>query len=271
MPMRAGIVGYAVAALLSVVASAAVAQSSKCAGCHFANPDAPRRGHLSDWDRSAHGRQSIGCDRCHGGNPDSFEKLVAHKGLVGAGDRKSPVHRANLPTTCGTCHAGQLMEFQKSRHFQLLKTDDKRGPTCATCHEDVGDTLLSPKSLEAQCNSCHGPGKTAPRPERAANARLMLESVREARSQLTQARELIKQVKDAPRKSRLTQEAEMVALELKFAVEAGHSFVYDGLQQRVGRARTKLAALFEGLTNPGAAAKPVKGVPPLPGSTQAHR
>lgn len=269
--MRVRAVMILVVVVAGLMASAAMAQSSKCADCHFANPDAPRRGHLSDWDRSAHGRQNIGCERCHGGNATSFEKLVAHKGIVGAGDRKSPVHRASLPTTCGTCHAGQLMEFQKSKHFQLLKADDKRGPTCATCHEDVGDTLLSPKALEGQCNACHGPGKTAPRPERAANARLMLENVREARSQLKQARDLIKQVKDASRKARLSQEAEMVALELKFAVEAGHSFVYDGLQQRVGRARTKLAALFDGLTNPGGAAKPVKGASPRPDSLQVRR
>lgn len=268
--MRVRVVTILVVALVGLMAPSAMAQASKCADCHFANPDAPRRGHLGDWDRSAHGRQNIGCERCHGGNATSFEKLIAHKGIVGAGDRKSPVHRANLPTTCGTCHAGQLMEFQKSRHFQLLKADDKRGPTCATCHEDVGDMLLSPKALEAQCNTCHGPGKTAPRPERAANARKMLENVREARAQLKQGRDLIKQVKDAQRKARLTQEAEMVALELKFAVEAGHSFVYDGLEQRVGRARTKLATLFEGLTNPGATAKPVKGVP-MPTGTQARQ
>ena len=269
--MRVGIFGCVVAALMSLAASAAMAQSSKCADCHFANPDAPRRGHLSDWDRSAHGRQNVGCERCHGGNATSFEKLVAHKGIVGSGDRKSPVHRASLPMTCGTCHAGQLMEFQKSKHFQLLKADDTRGPTCATCHEDVGDTLLSPKSLEGQCNACHGPGKTVPRPERAANARLMLENVREARGQLKQARDLIKQVKDASRKARLSQEAEMVALELKFAVEAGHSFVYDGLQQRVERARTRLAALFDGLTNPGAGVKPAKGASLRPDSLQVRQ
>ena len=85
-----------VAALAAGIwAAPAAAQTSTCADCHFANPDAPRRGLLSDWDRSAHGRQNVGCEKCHGGNPTSFEKLVAHKGIIGPGDRKSPVHRAN--------------------------------------------------------------------------------------------------------------------------------------------------------------------------------
>ncbi len=270
--MRKRVVMVMMAVLMGAGATAAMAQGSKCADCHFANPDAPRRGHMSDWDRSAHGRQNIGCEKCHGGNATSFEKLVAHKGILSPGDRKSPVHRANLPTTCGSCHAGQLMEFQKTRHFQLLKTDDKRGPTCATCHSDVGDTLLSPKALESQCNACHGPGKAAPRPERAKNARAMLESVREARQLLKQSRDMIKQVKDPQRKAKLTQDAEMVALELKFAVEAGHAFVYDGLQDRVSRARTKLTALFDSLTNPtaGGAVKPVRGVP-APWTAQAQQ
>ncbi|MGE3578695.1 MAG: cytochrome c3 family protein [Vicinamibacterales bacterium] len=247
-----------VAAMLAALETAARAQSSKCADCHFANLDAPRRTHLNDWDRSAHGRQNVGCERCHGGNPTSFEKLIAHKGLIGSGDRRSPVHRANLPATCGSCHAGQMMAFQKTRHFQLLKADDRRGPTCSTCHSDEGDHLLAPKAMEAQCNSCHGPGKTAPRPERAKKARAMLEEVHDARLLLKEARDVIKRVKDPQRKARLTQDADMVALELKFAVEAGHGFIYDGLQERVGRARTKLSALFEALTNPGAA-KPASG------------
>jgi len=248
-------------AILGAMASSASAQSSKCADCHFANLDAPRRTHLNDWDRSAHGRQNIGCERCHGGNPNSFEKLVAHKGIVSPGDRTSPVHRGNLPSTCGSCHAGQLMAFQKTRHFQLLRADNRRGPTCSTCHSDEGDTLLSPKALESQCNVCHGPGKTAPRPERAREARLMLDDVREARRLLKEARELVKRVKDPQRRTRLTQDAELVALDLKFAVEAGHGFVYDGLKDRVGLARTKLTALFEALTNPSAA-RPAKGPAP---------
>lgn len=267
--MRVRGVMVLVVVMLAGLATALGAQSSKCADCHFANPDAPRRTHLSDWDRSAHGRQNVGCERCHGGNPTSFEKLVAHKGLIGSGDRKSPVHRANLPTTCGSCHAGQLMSFQKTRHFQLLKADDRRGPTCSTCHSEEGDRLLAPKAMESQCNTCHGPGKTAPRPERAKHARAMLEDVRDARHLLKEARDLVKQVKDPQRKARLTQDAEMVALELKFAVEAGHGFIYDGLQDRVGRARTKLSALFEALTNP-AAIKPAKGPVPA-GAMQARQ
>ena len=37
------------------------------------------------------------------------------------------------------------------------------------------------------------------------------------------------------------------------ATQAGHAFVYDQLEDRLQTARARLAALFERLTNPGAA------------------
>ncbi len=259
--------GLIVAAMCAgvAVASAASAQTSRCADCHVANPDAPGRNHLSEWDRSAHGRERVGCERCHGGNPATFEKPAAHAGMRSAVDGRSPIHRANLPATCGSCHIGQRAAFERTRHFQLLKSDDRRGSTCTTCHSDIGDTLLSPKALEAQCNACHGPGKTAPRPERAKEARVMLESVHETRVLLKEARDVIRQVADVQRRTRLVEEADTVALELTLAIEAGHAFVYDGLQKRVNNARSRLAGLFEHLTAPvpaGGKVVPKAGQPP---------
>ena len=49
----------------------------------------------------------------------------------------SPVNWRNLPVTCGTCHAGPFVAFQKSEHFALLQKGDARVPTCATCHGAV--------------------------------------------------------------------------------------------------------------------------------------
>jgi hypothetical protein len=78
----------------------------------------------------------------------------------------------------------------------------------------------------------------------------MLEEVRDARTQLKEARCLIERVKDKARRSRLEQEAQQVDLPLTQATQAGHAFVYTGLEARLGLARMRLAALVETLANP---------------------
>ena len=54
-----------VAGLMGARASGQV-QQSRCADCHRGRPDAPGARHVSDWERSAHGRRGVGCDSCHG-------------------------------------------------------------------------------------------------------------------------------------------------------------------------------------------------------------
>lgn len=253
------VVGVLGAMWLGLV-SPASAQQSRCADCHVANPSAPGQSHVGDYTRSAHGRQNIGCESCHRGDPSTFEKLQAHRGIVNGGDKKSPVHATNLPTTCGSCHTAQRDEFEKTRHFELLSAGDRKGPTCVTCHGNAGMTLLSPKSLESQCNSCHGPGKTAPRPERAKNARGMLESVRDSRAALKEAERLIKNVKDGEQRAKLSLQASSARQELKLAVAAGHIFVYDELARRVDRSRAQMKGLFDALGSPMPVMKPVHDV-----------
>ncbi len=254
------------AAILSVLAGTlllgavvASAQQSRCADCHFANPGAPGADHVSRWDSSAHGRANIGCERCHGGNAQTFDRLPAHKGILSWADVKSPVHRANLPVTCGTCHTGQLVAFQKSKHWQLLQKGERQGPTCATCHDDVGTNLLSPKALEGQCASCHAKGKVAPHPEFPARGRAMLQGVRDARTLLKDAQAIIRKIGNKERREMLTREAEQVQVPLKQAIEAGHSFVYDGLEERLGLAQKRLTALYARITEPTSGAKAPKG------------
>ena len=92
-----------------LTAGSARAQQSHCADCHFANPSAPRRDHLNEWDRSPHGRNNIGCEWCHGGNPKVFEDFLAHRGVLNAFDKASPVNPRNQPATCGRCHVGALV------------------------------------------------------------------------------------------------------------------------------------------------------------------
>jgi len=241
---------------LVLVASAmtavpALAQQSRCADCHFSRPEAPARDHLMDWDRSPHGRQNVGCEKCHGGDATSFEPFVAHRGILSPTNPASPVSRVNLPATCGGCHAGPFAAFQNSKHDQMLRAGNPDVPTCATCHGDSAAWLLSPKALEGQCNQCHGAGKAAPRPERAQQARRLLEGVVSVREQLQLARGLISHIDDRTRRAELRQAYDQAQIPLTEAVDAGHKFVFDRLEERLGVARTRATALLSQIVNQG--------------------
>ncbi len=227
-------------------------ESSRCADCHFANPDdAPAPDHLFAWDLSAHRRNDVGCDGCHGGDSTTFESFLAHRDVLNHRNPASPVHRANLPRTCGRCHAGPYVEFQRSRHFELLNEGDLRVPTCMTCHGSVAADLLSPRGLEKECSRCHGPDGIDPRPLKAAEARLLLEGISDVRESLKAARRLIDRVSDDERKEELEYAYGQAEVPLIQARRAGHRFVFDELQSRLSVARQRTADLLQGLVNPG--------------------
>ena len=225
-------------------------RQSHCADCHLVRPDAPGGRHVSDWDRSAHARNGVGCDSCHGGNPTTFDPFQAHQGILHYSNPASPVARANLAGTCGRCHAGPFVAFQKSRHYELVRGGDRDAPTCTTCHDEVGAFLPSPKQIEGRCAGCHGASKVAPRVESAAQARSMLEGIRDARVLLKEAKSFIRRIDDKSRRARLEAAAEQAAIPLIQAADAGHAFVFDDLQERLTVARQRIAALYEELVNP---------------------
>jgi hypothetical protein len=236
--------------LASVFAFPAIASAqSRCADCHFANMQASFARHISDWERSAHGTAGVGCERCHGGYSTTFEPALAHRDILPVGHRGSPLHRLNLPSTCGACHTGPLVAFQTSRHYELLRSGSLDGPTCSTCHDEVGATLLSPRGLESQCASCHGPGKRHERTDYPAQGRILLQGIRDAREQLTQAESIIRRVKDAARREELEAAADQVRVPLIEAAQAGHRFVFRDLEERLDTARVRLAGLMERLAS----------------------
>jgi Cytochrome c7 and related cytochrome c/Cytochrome c554 and c-prime len=244
--------GCVLACIVAISASAELgAQDSRCADCHLANPDAPETGHLIDWERSAHGRGGVGCDSCHGGDPSTFDRLRAHLGVLGSRNPASLAHRDNLPQTCGKCHPGPFVAFQKSRHFALLGEGDPAVPVCSTCHGEVAAQLLSPRALEARCQRCHREGGVAPaHAPLAARARELLEGVDQVRALLHQAHSSIRRIRDAERRARLEAELTQVAVPLHEAVEAGHAFVFDSLEDRLGLARRRAEALLDRVVNP---------------------
>lgn len=241
---------------LVLTALPAAAQSSRCADCHIANVNSAGANwtgfalrHLGEWDMSPHAAKNVGCEKCHGGNATTFEPFLAHQNMLNMRNPASPINRFNLPKTCGTCHTGPFVSFQKSQHYKLLLSGDDRGPTCSTCHGEAAGNLLSPKSLEGQCNQCHGPGKPQARPERAASARLMMTGVSAVRVDLKQAEGLIKRVRDKALRATYEEEWRQAEVPLIEAVNAGHEFVFDNLNERLDRARQRTDALMDRLAN----------------------
>lgn len=247
---------YAFALMVLLLAIPAAAQVSRCADCHIANAEAPSvtwspfaARHLSDWEHSAHERANVGCETCHGGDATTFERFQAHQGMLNARNPASPVHRANLPQTCGKCHTGQFLAFQKSHHFEMLQAGDHSVPTCSTCHGEVGAMLLSPRGMQNTCNRCHGPQSAQPRPDRATDAGILIAGVREVRETLSEARSLIRRVKDPERRVTFESQWRQAEVPLIEAAQAGHEFVFTNLRARLAVARERTEALMQALAN----------------------
>jgi hypothetical protein len=237
-------------AALGLPASDVEAQTSRCADCHYANAPDVARAHVSDWEHSAHSRNGVGCESCHGGNPSTYEGALAHRGVLPASNPASKSHRQNLPTTCGSCHTGPFVRFQKSHHFALLKSGDARVPTCTTCHDPTGWQFPSPKALETECQRCHGPQGVAPRSERAAAARALLEEVHASRELLAATRPIIDRMKDKTRQAHFREAYRNAEVPLIEAGRSVHEFVFDNLKDRLTIARQRIEALLVELVNP---------------------
>lgn len=235
---------------LFVFAAPAASQQSRCADCHVSRADAPASYHVSDWDRSAHGRNNVGCEKCHGGDATTFEPFLAHRGILNSVNPASPVNRRNLPATCGTCHTGPFVGFQNSQHFALLEKGDTRVPVCSTCHGAAGFQRPSARALETQCRQCHGPNGIAARTERAEAARTLYEALNESRDLMKSVRPLVNRVSDKARRAQLDEAYQQAEVPLIQAVQAGHQFVYDDLKERLSVARQRIEALLGQLANP---------------------
>jgi Cytochrome c7 and related cytochrome c/Cytochrome c554 and c-prime len=230
---------------------ASAQQQSSCADCHFANPQAdPDPDHTSDWEMSPHGRRSVGCETCHGGDATKFESFLAHRGILASRNPASPVYRTNLPRTCGVCHTGPFVAFQRSRHFQLLEEGKTDGPTCSTCHGAVAARLLSSRALEKECEGCHGEKAAFPKPGFPVKARILHDQVQAVRELLSSVPRLLRRIDDQARRKQLEDAYEQAQVPLTEAVQAAHAFVFDQMEERLATAKTRSEALLDALANP---------------------
>ena len=232
---------------LGLAVAAAAPAGSRCADCHFATPGAP--GHVQEWDRSPHGRHDVGCERCHGGDATTFESSRAHRDLLGRSSPGSPIAPRNIPVTCGSCHSGPFVEFQKSRHYLLLRSGAPGVPTCTTCHGAVAGHLMSPRAVGAECAGCHHQDALGPGRKYAAQARELVEGIDQVRADLDRAKAVIGRVKDKARRAGLEDRYEQAEVPLTEAAQAMHAFVFDGLEERLAVARERTTALIDALAN----------------------
>ncbi len=132
-----------------------------CAACH-GNPDVIARGHIAIGDvatpyhDSIHGRArersglvvAPSCVDCHSSHA-----------ILPKADADSPVHAARVPTTCGTCHAGILHQYDAGIHATALRSGNPAAPQCATCHtaHTIQRTDSEPWKLDVtgECGTCH--------------------------------------------------------------------------------------------------------------------
>ena len=140
------------------------AQEQLCLSCHRDDPDvrartSPTAGFIAAYDASAHGAALLkgnakvaNCVSCHG----------SHDMKKGS-DPTSFVNRANIPTTCGTCHTAIAKTYEQSVHGVAVHKGNSDSPVCTTCHGE--HTILGPSDPRSRvaaanvssqvCSPCH--------------------------------------------------------------------------------------------------------------------
>lgn len=89
-------------------------------------------------------------------------------GIQSASVTGSPVHPANVPDTCGACHAdeermagydiptNQLEEYRSSIHWAMLdEQGDLSAPVCNDCHGNHGAVPPGHSAVGRVCAECH--------------------------------------------------------------------------------------------------------------------
>ncbi|HEX2999462.1 MAG TPA: cytochrome c3 family protein [Armatimonadota bacterium] len=92
------------------------------------------------------------CADCHG----------SHE-ILRPGNPGATVNRANIPETCGRCHAAELRAYKKSTHWEAVARGEQDAAVCTDCHGAHSDLLpasdprakTNPLRVAATCNGCH--------------------------------------------------------------------------------------------------------------------
>jgi len=130
-----------------------------CGGCH-GDAKMAKQHKISDvyavYRDSIHGSAltkdgllvAASCSSCHGSHEIHSSK-----------DPKSRTAHANIPSTCGTCHAGPAEAYRKGVHGKNMESGNPGAPVCTDCHtaHDISDvrTAAWQKNTTGTCGGCH--------------------------------------------------------------------------------------------------------------------
>jgi nitrate/TMAO reductase-like tetraheme cytochrome c subunit len=132
-----------------------------CSRCH-ADAKVIAEGHIAIgnvgdlYKDSIHGRAitrsgllvSANCTSCHGAH-DIRKKT----------DAQSRVFRANIPSTCASCHGGIQAQFQRGSHGAALAAGNAKAPVCTDCHSahaiQRADIASWKVDTVRECGTCH--------------------------------------------------------------------------------------------------------------------
>lgn len=89
------------------------------------------------------------CASCHGSHAIKPRK-----------DPDSKVYRTRIPSTCGDCHAGILVDYFGGVHGRAVKEGSQVAPVCVDCHtaHEIRRVEIEAWKLDIirECGSCHG-------------------------------------------------------------------------------------------------------------------
>jgi hypothetical protein len=132
-----------------------------CAQCH-ADPELAKRHNIPIanvyqlYMDSIHGRAvtksgllvAANCSDCHGSH-----EIRPHT------DPASRIFHANVPKTCGACHAGVLAQYAESVHGKAVAKGVTAAPVCTDCHTAHQIRRVEGASWQLdvirECGSCH--------------------------------------------------------------------------------------------------------------------
>ena len=88
------------------------------------------------------------CQSCHGSH-----HILSHK------NPQSPTYKANIPQTCGACHAKIDAEYNLGVHGQAIAKGNLKAPVCTDCHTAHAIVQPTEATFRMQstpiCGSCH--------------------------------------------------------------------------------------------------------------------
>jgi hypothetical protein len=130
-----------------------------CGQCHGTDGMAKKHGLASVYPQyvdSIHGFAlskegllvAANCQTCHGSH-----HILSKK------DPASPTFKANIPKTCGSCHAGITADYEQGVHGKAVAAGKKDAPVCSDCH--TAHAIVQPTESEFRsqstpiCGSCH--------------------------------------------------------------------------------------------------------------------